>query len=205
MNSSASSQLLIIASRNQKKLGEIRELLAPFQIEVDNVASFPDIPETVEDGESFAENAAKKAREVAIATGHWALGEDSGLCVQALNGAPGIYSARYAGENATDEKNNAKLLEELKEVPPEKRNAFYVCHAAVADPSGEIQISIEETCHGLIIEEARGENGFGYDPYFMIQEYRRTFGEMLPVVKRQISHRARTFRKLIPELAKRLK
>lgn len=199
-----SSQLLVLASRNQKKLGEIRELLAPFRIQVDNVASFSGVPETVEDGDSFAENAAKKAREVAQATGHWALGEDSGLCVQALGGAPGIYSARYAGEPADDAENNAKLQRELQDVAPEKRNAFYVCHAAVSDPEGEIQLSIEETCHGLIIEEARGENGFGYDPYFMIPEYRRTFGELKPIVKRQLSHRARTFRRLIPELVKKL-
>ena len=205
MTSSASLPRLIIASRNQKKTGEIRDLLAPWQIEVVSVADFPDVPETIEDGDSFAANAAKKASEVAVACGAWALGEDSGLCVDALKGAPGIYSARYFGEDATDAKNNEKLQAELKTVTDERRKAHYVCHVALADPTGAIRLTVEETCHGRITREPRGTNGFGYDPYFLIPEYNRTFGEFQSVVKQAISHRARAFRKLLPQLVKVMK
>lgn len=192
--------LLVLASRNLKKSGEIRDLLAPHGFPLKSVAEFADVGEVVEDGTTFAENAAKKAREVAVATGQWAIGEDSGLKVDALGGAPGVYSARYSGEGATDEKNNLKLQEALQGVPDEKRGAGYVCHVAVTDPSGKIHLSFEDTCRGRIISEPRGANGFGYDPYFLVREYRQTFGQLSPIVKRYLSHRARAFRRLIPEL-----
>jgi len=194
--------LLVLASRNLKKSGEIRDLLAPHGFALKSVAEFPGVADVVEDGVTFGENAAKKAREVAVATGEWAIGEDSGLRVDALDGAPGVYSARYSGEGATDERNNLKLQEALKGVPDARRGAGYVCHVAVADPSGKVHLSFEDTCRGRIISEPRGTNGFGYDPYFLVREYHQTFGELSPIVKRYLSHRARAFRRLIPELKK---
>ena len=203
--SNQSSPTLILASRNRKKSEEIRALLAPHGIEVASVADFPDVPDVVEDGSTFAENAAKKAREVAVRTGHWTLAEDSGLVVKALGGAPGVYSARYAGEPSDDLRNNARLIAELTGVPPERRAAHYVCHVALADPAGEIRLSAEATCRGRIVDEPRGNHGFGYDPHFLIPEYHRTFGELGPAVKRCISHRARAFERAIPKLAQLLR
>jgi len=199
---SARYPLLVLASRNAKKAREIAALLEPVGFELRSVTEFPDVPEVVEDGETFAANAAKKATETALATGQWAIGEDSGLRVDALKGAPGVYSARYSDPGATDERNNAKLLQELAAVPTEQRGAEYVCHVAVSDPSGRIHLSFEDTCRGRIIREPRGENGFGYDPYFLVREYHRTFGELSALVKQQLSHRARAFRTMIPQLQK---
>jgi len=195
----------VIASRNVKKRREIEELLAPHGIEVLSVADFPDVPEVVEDGSTFAENAAKKATQTARHLNRWVLGEDSGLMVDALGGAPGVYSARFSGEGATDEKNNAKLMAELANVPDEKRGAQYVCHAAISDPSGVIRLTVEGTCRGQIIREPRGSNGFGYDPYFLIPEYHRTFGELSSTVKQHVSHRARAFERLIAPLVQLLR
>jgi XTP/dITP diphosphohydrolase len=192
---------IVVATRNRKKLAEIVELLRPWGVEVLSVADFPDIPETIEDGATFTENAAKKAREVAMQLGRWAMGEDSGLCVDALGGRPGVYSARYAGEQASDADNNAKLQQELMGVPEERRGARYVCSVAVADPTGAIRLTEEASCRGRITTEARGTHGFGYDPYFLILEYHRTFGELPPVVKQHLSHRARAMERVAPKLA----
>ncbi|MCA9073494.1 MAG: RdgB/HAM1 family non-canonical purine NTP pyrophosphatase [Planctomycetaceae bacterium] len=191
---------VVLASRNVKKSGEIRDLLAPYHIDLKSVAEFDGVPEVIEDGETFAANAAKKATQTALHLGMWAIGEDSGLRVDALKGAPGVYSARYSGENATDESNNEKLMRELEGVPMDERGAGYVCHVAVSDPEGNVRLSVEATCRGRITTEPRGSNGFGYDPYFEIPEYHRTFGELSPLVKQQLSHRARAFERLIPQL-----
>jgi XTP/dITP diphosphohydrolase len=191
---------LIVASRNRKKSGEISDLLAPYGIEVISVSEIAGVPEVVENGSTFAENAAKKASETARALSLWTLGEDSGLEVAALAGAPGIYSARFSGPNATDESNNAKLMSELSAVPEERRDARYVCNVALADRSGAIRLQVEAYCRGRMIREPQGTNGFGYDPYFLIREYHRTFGELSPAVKRRLSHRARAFERLIPPL-----
>lgn len=196
--------VLVLASRNRKKSGEIAELLLPHGITLQSVADFPDAPEIVEDGHTFAENAAKKASETARLLGRWTIGEDSGLEVDALNGAPGIYSARYSGDGATDERNNEKLLAELAGVPEARRGARYVCNVALADPEGTIRLQVEGTCRGRIISERRGEHGFGYDPYFLVPEYHRTFGELGSAVKRHLSHRARAFERFIPRLVKLL-
>lgn len=193
---------VILASRNKKKIAEMRDLLEPHGIPLLSAADYPDLADVVEDGDSFQANAEKKAREIAQATGHWAIGEDSGLCVVALNGAPGIYSARYSGPGATDEKNNALLMQELANVPVPQRRGHYVCHVAVASPDGRIRLNIEATCRGELTHEPRGTNGFGYDPYFLIREYRKTFGELGPIVKQQLSHRARAFDRLLPQLLK---
>lgn len=196
---------LVIASRNRKKTGELEALLRPLGVQVRSVAEFPTATDVVEDGTTFGENAAKKASQTARETGRWALGEDSGLRVDALAGAPGVYSARYSGPNATDEANNAKLVQELAAVTDERRGAEYVCHVAIADPEGNVRLQIERTCRGRITREPRGANGFGYDPYFLIREYHRTFGELSPLVKQQLSHRARALRALLPQLARRWK
>jgi len=200
MSATKTAARLVVASRNKKKTGEIRDLLAPFDIEVVDLSEIAGVPDVVEDGRTFAENAAKKASETARTLSLWTLGEDSGLEVAALGGAPGIYSARFSGPGTTDESNNAKLMHELSAVPDERRTARYVCNAALADPSGEIRAQVEAYCHGRITREARGTNGFGYDPYFLIPEYHRTFGELSPGVKHHLSHRARAFERLTPQL-----
>lgn len=196
---------LVIATRNAGKLREIRGLLEPHGVEVLSLAEFEDVPEVEETGETFAENAALKATQIARHLKTWTLGEDSGLMVDALDGRPGIYSARYSDPDATDEKNNAKLLEELDGVPTQKRGAQYVCSLAVSDPEGNVQLTEEATCRGRIATEPHGENGFGYDPYFTIVELHKTFGELAPVVKQHLSHRARAFERVSPKLIRLLK
>lgn len=193
---------VVLASRNRKKSGEIRDLLGPHGIEVVSVAEFPQAHEVDETGDTFAANAAKKATEIAVLLGHWTIGEDSGLRVDVLNGAPGVYSARYSGPGATDELNNAKLLRELEAIPDDKRGAEYVCHIAVSDPQGNVRLSVEAACRGRIARTASGAGGFGYDPYFIIPEYHQTFGQLSPLVKRVLSHRARAFNRLIPEFVR---
>lgn len=191
---------VVLGSRNRKKIGEIAELLTPLGIELVGVSEFPGVADVVEDGDSFAANAQKKARETALAVQHWTIAEDSGLCVDALKGAPGIYSARYAGEPGHDEANNAKLLKDLEQVPTEQRSAHYVCHAVLCDPSGNVRAWAEGRCHGRILREYHGDRGFGYDPLFLVREYHRTFGELDAAVKRHISHRAKAFERLIPAM-----
>ncbi|MBI3864009.1 MAG: RdgB/HAM1 family non-canonical purine NTP pyrophosphatase [Planctomycetia bacterium] len=194
--------MIVLGSRNRKKSREVAEILAPCGIEVVGISAFPEVGEVVEDGQTFAENAAKKASQPAIALGHWVVGEDSGLVVDALGGRPGVLSARFSGTGATDASNNQKLMEELAGVPPERRTAAYVCTIALADPAGAIRLTAAGRCRGLIIAEPHGDNGFGYDPYFLIREYHRTFGELPARVKHQISHRARAFAAFIPGLLK---
>ncbi|MGE5194523.1 MAG: RdgB/HAM1 family non-canonical purine NTP pyrophosphatase [Deltaproteobacteria bacterium] len=193
---------IVLASRNRKKSREVAEIFAPCGVKLLSIADFPDVAEVVEDGATFAENAAKKAAQPAAALGRWVIGEDSGLIVDALGGRPGVLSARFSGPGATDESNNRKLMEELAGVPFERRSAAYVCSIALADPAGVIRLTAEGRCRGLIITEPRGENGFGYDPYFLVREYHRTFGELSSRVKHQISHRARALGLFIPELLK---
>jgi XTP/dITP diphosphohydrolase len=193
---------IVLSSRNAKKIGEIAELLAPFNIPVKGVSDFVGVAEVEEDGDSFAANAAKKASVVAKQLNRWVLAEDSGLCVDALGGAPGIYSARYAGTQGDDSANNAKLLADLENVPQDKRTAYYVCYAVLSDPQGNIQLQAEGRCHGRILREFHGENGFGYDPLFLVPEFNQTFGELAPAVKRHISHRAKAFERLLPQIVR---
>lgn len=188
---------LILSSRNAKKAREVTEILAPAGIEVIPVGQFAEVPEVEETGTTFAENAAIKAREVAVRLRRWVIGEDSGLQVDALGGAPGIYSARYSGDGATDERNNAKLLHELRDVPDDRRGAGYICSIALSDPEGVIRIVCEGTCRGRILREGSGAGGFGYDPYFLIPEYHQTFGQLSATVKHRLSHRARAFEKFL--------
>lgn len=191
---------IVLASRNKKKSLEVSELLAPHGFRVVPVTEFADVPEVEEDGQTFAENAAKKAREVAVRLNRWVIGEDSGLRVDALDGAPGIYSARFSGPGATDDSNNRKLIDDLRDVPDEKRGAGYICSVALSDPAGTIQVACEGTCRGRILKEANGSGGFGYDPYFLIPEYHLTFGQLSSLVKHRLSHRARAFSLFIPQL-----
>jgi XTP/dITP diphosphohydrolase len=188
--------LLVLGTRNRKKLAEMARLLEGLPWEVADLSRFADAPEIEEDGRTFAENARKKAAGLARALGHWVLGEDSGLVVPALGGAPGVLSARFAGRHGDDDANNALLLQKLEPLPDEQRDAYYVCAAALANPAGEIAALEEGRCGGRIARELRGTNGFGYDPIFLIPEYHRTFGELSPRVKEALSHRARAMTRL---------
>ncbi len=193
--------MLVLATRNRKKRGEIVEILGDLGLQLGDLTEFPNVPEVVEDGETFEDNARKKAVEVARATGQWALGEDSGLEVPALkNRSPGVHSARYAGKQGDDEANNDRLLNELARLPEDQRAAHYVCTAALSDPSGDVKAVVKGFCSGVIIKERRGTGGFGYDPLFLIPEYHQTFGELSSRVKHALSHRARALAQLRPYL-----
>jgi XTP/dITP diphosphohydrolase len=197
--------ILVLATRNVKKRREIEEILGDLNITLHDLSMYPQAPEVVEDGVTFEANARKKASETAQATGQWTLGEDSGLVVPALGGAPGVYSARYAGTQGDDAANNRKLLAELATFPVDKREAYYVCTAALADATGMVHAVVEGRCHGRIIDVPRGDGGFGYDPYFQIPEYHQTFGELSARVKHALSHRGRALLQLRPILRPLLK
>jgi XTP/dITP diphosphohydrolase len=191
---------LVLATRNAKKKQEIREILGDLPIELQDLSQYPQASEIVEDGATFEANARKKASETAKALKQWVLGEDSGLVVPALNGRPGVHSARYAGRQGDDAANNARLLAELAPLPDDRRAAYYVCTAALAVPSGEVRAVVEGRCHGVILKEFRGQSGFGYDPLFLIPEWHQTFGELSARVKHALSHRARALEQLRPTL-----
>jgi XTP/dITP diphosphohydrolase len=196
------SIIIVLGTRNRKKAEELVDHLAGTAVVFRTLSDCAAAPEVVEDGSTFIENARKKAITLAKALDKWVLGEDSGLAVDALGGRPGVYSARYAGEDATDESNNRKLLEELAAVPTEKRGAHYVCTMALADPGGAIRAESEGRCYGRIGTQPRGSQGFGYDPLFIIPEYHRTFAELGLLVKRHLSHRARALDQLKVKLNK---
>jgi XTP/dITP diphosphohydrolase len=191
---------LVLGTRNRKKCQEIVEILGDLGLELQDLTAWPAAREIVEDGETFEANARKKAVELATALHQWVLGEDSGLVVPALGLQPGVYSARYAGKQGDDEANNDKLLAQLAPLPPEKRAAYYVSTAAVADPQGKVHAVVEGRCNGVIINKRRGQGGFGYDPLFLIPEYHKTFGELSSRVKHALSHRARALAQLRPIL-----
>src|SRR5438105_3291081 len=188
--------VLVVGTRNAKKREEIMEILGDLGLEIRDLTSWPDAPEVVEDGATFEANARKKASELAVYLKQWTLGEDSGLVVPALNGRPGVYSARYAGKQGDDAANNARLLAELAPLGDDKRAAYYVCTAALSDPQGQVHAVVEGLCHGVIVHDARGSGGFGYDPLFLVPEYHRTFGELSARVKHALSHRARALEQL---------
>ncbi len=192
---------LLVATKNQGKLREIRELLKDFDVRVTSLADYPNCPEIVEDGKTFKANAVKKATVIGKHTGKLTIGEDSGLQVKALGNKPGIYSARFSQPNATDEKNNDKLLASLKNVPLSKRQARYRCFVALSDGEKLVGV-VDGSCGGLITKDRRGSNGFGYDPLFLIARHNKTFGELDPAIKAKISHRARALKKLKVLLAK---
>jgi XTP/dITP diphosphohydrolase len=191
---------LVLGSRNRKKLEELEALLAPHGLVLKTLADFPGSLEVEESGTTFAENARLKAVVQAKHLGEWVLGEDSGLSVDALGGAPGVYSARFSGAGATDASNNRLLLEKLDGVPLEQRAAHYTCYAVLSDPQGNVRGQSEGTCGGRILLAPIGGGGFGYDPLFEVVEYHRTFGELAPPVKAVLSHRSRAMRQIVPQL-----
>jgi len=210
-NGSTVTKPLVVATRNSKKKQEILEILGDLPMALHDLSAYPHAPEVVEDGATFEANSRKKAIETATVLGQWVLGEDSGLVVPALGGRPGVYSARYAGKQGDDAANNAKLLAELAALRPRAASllqdretgetaAYYVCTAALADPSGQVRAVAEGQCHGVILKEYRGHGGFGYDPLFLIPEWHQTFGELSPRVKHALSHRARALEQLRPIL-----
>lgn len=190
---------LVIATRNQGKLKEIRRLLAGLAIEVVGLDAFDNLPEVVEDGDTFEANARKKAETVARLTGRTTLADDSGLAVDALAGEPGVHSARYAGESAGDAENNEKLLAALEQIPRADRKAAFHCAMALCTPDGTCRIFHGEVS-GLILEAPRGTGGFGYDPLFLVREYGKTMAELPLEVKNRISHRGRALRHAIEYL-----
>ena len=184
----------VIATHNAKKLKELKRILEPLGFDA---VIREDLPEVEETGTTFAENALLKAESACKVTGMPAIADDSGLVVDALGGAPGVYSARYAGEGATDRQRYEKLLEELREVPTEQRTAQFVSAVCCVFPDGKI-LTAEGACEGIIAFEPKGEGGFGYDPIFLVGE--RSYAEMTAEEKDSISHRGRALAKLAQEL-----
>ena len=187
---------LLIATHNKGKLKEIQAILGE-DVTLKTMADYPEVPEVVEDGDTFEANAIKKAVEVAEATGEITLADDSGLEVDALGGAPGVYSARYAGEDATDQKNNDKLLKQLADIPDSKRQARFRCVIAVVKPGGEPKTETA-AWEGHIVHEPRGEQGFGYDPLFFSPEHGQTSAELPRETKNRASHRGKALRAARP-------
>lgn len=182
--------ILVVATRNRGKLRELEQVMQIQGCELRSLDDWPDLPDVLEDGATFAENAEKKARTVMAATGLLTLADDSGLEVDALRGAPGVYSARYAGEGASDADRIRLLLKNLRNVAPELRTARFRCVMALADPRSPDRVELTEgTCEGQILDEPRGHGGFGYDPVFFIKELGVTFAEMPPDQKNRLSHR----------------
>jgi len=196
---SAEQIRLTLATGNAHKVDEIRALLAGCDVLLDHLGELTDPPELVEPHETFAENALAKALTVARHTGGLALADDSGLMVDALDGAPGVMSARYAGEGATGEQLIAKLLDELAGVPAEERTARFACVLSLADPEGEVG-QWEGVVEGLIALEPAGDGGFGYDPVFYYPPARITFAQMTPTNKNAVSHRGRALRAFAADL-----
>jgi len=181
-------QELVVATKNKKKLKEIKEILRDLNLKITSLADYKNAPWIIENGKTFKENAVKKAVKISRFTKKLTLGEDSGLCVDALKGAPGIYSSRFSGSDKDDEKNNLKLLRMLNGLPISKRKAYYSCAVALADRKGLVGV-VEGRCFGSIGFELKGESGFGYDPLFVIPKYKKTFAELGSKIKHRMSHR----------------
>ncbi|HKR78720.1 MAG TPA: XTP/dITP diphosphatase [Nitrospira sp.] len=195
---------LILATRNRHKGAELAAILAGLPVCIRTMDEFPDVPDVIEDGETCEANAVKKARAVAEATGLLAVADDTGLEVDALGGRPGVYAARYAGPQATYEDNCRKLLKELVGVPRDRRTAHFVTVAAVAEPSGRVQVTTGRL-DGLITEAQAGEQGFGYDPVFYVPDLGKTLAELSSEQKNRISHRAKAFAQVRELLQNRLR
>lgn len=190
---------LLIATRNQKKKKELETILSGFDIKLLSLDDLPPLPEVEEDGLTFEENAIKKALTVARQSNLLTLADDSGLVVDALQGAPGVYSARYAGPDANDEKNNQKLLQALQGVPEAERTARFVCVIALASPDGNVQ-TVMGSCEGRIDRTLHGAGGFGYDPLFIPDGCGQSFAELPAEEKNRISHRGKALQKIRPLL-----
>jgi len=205
MGAEASRRTILVATTNAGKVRELRAMLGD-SVAWKTLADFPGVGEVEEDGATFAENARKKATEYAGATGLWTLADDSGLVVDALGGAPGVQSARFAGDagpgadrKEIDRRNIAKLLRLLEGVPPEKRTARFVCHLCLASPE-QVLVETQGTVEGLIVDEPVGDNGFGYDPVFFVGTLGRTVAQLPDDEKNAISHRGNAIRRFMPLL-----
>ncbi len=183
---------VVLATRNKDKIREIKQILRGLNIDVLTLDQFPDVPEVIEDGETIEANALKKAKAVSDATQLVTLADDTGLEVDYLNGQPGVYSSRFAGERATYDDNCKKLLGLMKGVANEQRTARFRCVMAIVGPG--IEKLVERTCEGFIINKKRGKQGFGYDPVFYVPDYDQTFAEMSLTLKNKISHRGRALK-----------
>jgi len=195
---------LVIATKNKKKLEEIKEILKGLRLKIFSLADYPKTPRIIENGKTFRENAIKKAIKIAKFTQKLTLGEDSGLCVDALEGNPGVYSSRFAGKDKSDRKNNLKLLKLLEGLPVMKRKAHYYCAVALADKGGLVGVAEGERS-GFIGFTLKGNFGFGYDPLFVIPKYKKTFAQLGPAIKHKMSHRFRALQKAESILATYLK
>lgn len=205
---SSGSGILIVATKNKGKVREFQHAFAPLGLTVKSMFDYPDLPDVVEDGETFAQNALKKSKAVGDALGFPVLADDSGLCVDALEGKPGVYSARYAGEGAEDGDNNLKLLSELERMKqgedtgqPLLSTARFVCALSLYDPADGQELTAEGTVEGWITSEPAGGGGFGYDPLFYLSEYDKTMAELTLEEKQKISHRGMALRLLTDKLA----
>lgn len=192
-------QILVLASTNKGKTRELQERLQSYPVDIKNLSDFGPIPEVIEDGETFDDNAYKKASFTARVLGYPALADDSGLCVEALGGAPGVYSARYAGENATDQDNVDKLLEDMKN--EKNRKAAFECVISIAVPTGAA-LTYEGRCEGVLTREPEGNNGFGYDPLFFFPELNKTFAQLSMEEKAKVSHRGKALLEITQEMDK---
>ena len=197
------SQKLLIATRNPKKKKELQEILSGFDLQLLNLDDIPPLPEVEEDGLTFEENAIKKALTVARQSNMLTLADDSGLVVDALQGAPGVYSARYAGPEADDDRNNQKLLQAMQHVEDHQRTARFVCVIALASPKGQVQ-TVMGSCEGMIGGKLHGVEGFGYDPLFIPEGFDKSFAELTPEIKNRISHRGIALNKIKPFLEESL-
>jgi XTP/dITP diphosphohydrolase len=200
------NNIVMIATKNKGKVKEFAQMFGRLNMEVRSLADYPDLPEVVEDGETFAENAEKKAKQIAERLHLPVLADDSGLSVDKLNGAPGVFSARYAGEKASDEMNNAKMLAELNALDNQGESPFlsaarFICAIALHDPARNTTLHVEGFCNGFIVGEPRGDNGFGYDPLFYLPQFDKTMAELSLEQKNEISHRGQAMRKLFDLIA----
>lgn len=196
---------VVMASRNEHKIDEMRRILdaAGLNLELVGIKDFPDLPDVDETGSTFAANALLKAREICAFTGLPAIADDSGLCVDALNGMPGIFSARWAGSHGDDRANLDLLLAQIRHIDPERRTAAFHCAAAIALPNGDEQV-VEGIMTGRVIDAPRGANGFGYDPIFIADGYQITTAQMDSADKDAISHRGRAIAALVPVVSQLL-
>lgn len=191
---------LVIASTNMHKVREFRTMLKSFaRFDLLSLCDFPNYAPPEETGKTFEENAALKAEHAAKTLNRWVIADDSGLVVPALNGAPGVYSARYAGNDATDLENRKKLLDEMQHLMEEDRQAFFECCIVLASPEG-IKKCVRGTCEGALLTKDRGGGGFGYDPLFIKHGYNKTFAELTESVKNRISHRRKALDKMVLSL-----
>ena len=191
--------IIVLATNNQNKVEEFNSILKDFSVEIRSLADFGPLPEAIEDGDSFDENAYKKALHVARVLGLPAIADDSGLVVDALGGAPGVHSARYAGEKSTDAQNIEKLLHEMHDCID--RKAHFQCVLSIAVPAGPA-LTYEGRCDGVILRESRGDKGFGYDPVFYVEELGKTFAELSMEEKNALSHRGKALREFRSEIDK---